>query len=606
MCSNQAGTGYRTRRWLCHDESAEDCRPKREKETCSSDELKALEGLVDPRIGDGYCDDIFNWHVWDFDGGDCCDTNTTNANTMFCQDCFCLTDYPVQDNCFYKDRLGNGVCDDLANTQECNFDGGDCCLFDEAAFQACNDCQCKYDPVEIMTGARLFPSDPCILKHSGAFQDGFCHDELNTAECQFDGGDCCLDTVYTDVCQECQCKDPAIKGIQKRVKGCDLTDNLSIVDVCFDELNVPQCQYSNNQCCGDVKLHFCSDCQCKDPRNTQKRTVEKCELYVFKGNGLCDDVNNIAECDFDGGDCCGNQVQRGQCQSCQCLDEEVKKYENSPQWTCLKSSMYNGLCDQVNKDGECRFDGFDCPLPEACSIDLLQNQKCDADMNTTVCLSDLGYCDESSWWGNEYLCLLNKDLKGDGLCDQLNNVPQCQHDGGDCSNPSNDVAIVAASGRLISPINSIEVISTDAQVSLALTRLPYKTDNPVGFNYDGVLYLCGGRMKSAFILSSCVSLEYRQGVSNQYLLWRYKADMISPILYAAVELIEVEGKTFAWMTGGEGTNAGRVFLSGALDTSFLYDIEMDQWEESVTLLYPIAGHCMVKVSINTQNSLVFL
>ena len=33
-------------------------------------------------------------------------------------------------------------------------------------------------------------------------------------------------------------------------------------------------------------------------------------------------------------------------------------------------------------------------------------------------------------------------------------------------------------------------------------------------------------------------------------------------MYAAIELIELDGDTFAWVTGGEQTNDARVFLTG--------------------------------------------
>ncbi len=36
---------------------------------------------------------------------------------------------------------GDGVCDDLTNTEECGFDGCDCCL-DSSNFGSCYDCQC--------------------------------------------------------------------------------------------------------------------------------------------------------------------------------------------------------------------------------------------------------------------------------------------------------------------------------------------------------------------------------------------------------------------------------------------------------------------------------
>ena len=39
------------------------------------------------------------------------------------------------------------------------------------------------------------------------------------------------------------------------------------------------------------------------------------------GDGYCDDINNNAECSFDGGDCCGCIVNTEYCNECQCLEE---------------------------------------------------------------------------------------------------------------------------------------------------------------------------------------------------------------------------------------------------------------------------------------------
>ena len=36
------------------------------------------------------------------------------------------------------------------------------------------------------------------------------------------------------------------------------------------------------------------------------------------GDGYCDDLMNIAECNYDGGDCCGNNVTYGNCSACIC------------------------------------------------------------------------------------------------------------------------------------------------------------------------------------------------------------------------------------------------------------------------------------------------
>ena len=37
--------------------------------------------------------------------------------------------------------------------------------------------------------------------------NGYCNDETNTADCNYDGGDCCLFSPNTDHCSECKCFD---------------------------------------------------------------------------------------------------------------------------------------------------------------------------------------------------------------------------------------------------------------------------------------------------------------------------------------------------------------------------------------------------------------
>ena len=40
------------------------------------------------------------------------------------------------------------------------------------------------------------------------------------------------------------------------------------------------------------------------------------------GDRYCDDTTNTLECSFDGGDCCGPDVNTQYCTDCQCLDGE--------------------------------------------------------------------------------------------------------------------------------------------------------------------------------------------------------------------------------------------------------------------------------------------
>ena len=45
-----------------------------------------------------------------------------------------------------------------------------------------------------------------------------------------------------------------------------------------------------------------------------------CYLDYWKGDNYCDDENNNCGCEWDGGDCCGSNVNTQYCSACECLD----------------------------------------------------------------------------------------------------------------------------------------------------------------------------------------------------------------------------------------------------------------------------------------------
>ncbi len=53
-------------------------------------------------------------------------------------------------SCPYTEELGDGFCDDLANIEECQYDGGDCCSlqkeFKPNAHLFCQNCTCVSNP----------------------------------------------------------------------------------------------------------------------------------------------------------------------------------------------------------------------------------------------------------------------------------------------------------------------------------------------------------------------------------------------------------------------------------------------------------------------------
>ena len=53
-------------------------------------------------------------------------------------------------------------------------------------------------------------------------------------------------------------------------------------------------------------------------QNSTSTTLSCISLYI--NDGYCDDQNNNANCEYDGGDCCGDNVDASWCTLCQCLD----------------------------------------------------------------------------------------------------------------------------------------------------------------------------------------------------------------------------------------------------------------------------------------------
>merc|ERR1711907_279062 len=105
-------------------------------------------------------------------------------------------------------------------------------------------------------------------------------------------------------------------------------------DYCDDGNNNAGCDWDGGDCCeatapqGYVDTTYCTDCACLDPEveDTAGPVVTPqliCSVLSWKGDGYCDDGNNNAGCDFDGGDCCAataGVVDTQYCSECACLD----------------------------------------------------------------------------------------------------------------------------------------------------------------------------------------------------------------------------------------------------------------------------------------------
>jgi len=90
--------------------------------------------------------------------------------------------------------------------------------------------------------------------------------------------------------------------------------------ICDDDNNNCECEWDGGDCCGDnVNIEWCDDCECLDP-NFCNVDDSQCGNPYWKNDGICDDDNNNCHCEWDGGDCCGDNVNTSWCDDCECLD----------------------------------------------------------------------------------------------------------------------------------------------------------------------------------------------------------------------------------------------------------------------------------------------
>ena len=82
---------------------------------------------------------------------------------------------------------------------------------------------------------------------------------------------------------------------------------------CDDENNTPECAYDGGDCCGDnVDTTYCTACECLEGPELN------CVFPEWAEDEWCDDENNVPECNYDGGACCTDELQ-WYCDVCECI-----------------------------------------------------------------------------------------------------------------------------------------------------------------------------------------------------------------------------------------------------------------------------------------------
>ena len=141
--------------------------------------------------------------------------------------------------------------------------------------------------------------------------DGKCHFATNIAECGYDGGDCCESTCNHENCGVFwgyTCKDPSVNCVEHA--------NLIGDGRCHEVTNTAECGYDGGDCCEATCNHpKCGlewDYRCRDP--SINKYAPMCTAYFeFIGDGLCHSSTNTADCGYDGGDCCESTCKGANC-----------------------------------------------------------------------------------------------------------------------------------------------------------------------------------------------------------------------------------------------------------------------------------------------------
>ena len=218
--------------------------------------------------------------------------------------------------------------------------------------------------------------------------DGFCDPVNFNRMCREDEGDC---TCQYNLIGNGQC-DLINNKYNCDFDGGDCCKKNWINDGFCDKINYNlRCDFDGGDCCSH--LNWVGDGRCYLFLRNQKCAYDggDCCKPDRYGNSLCDYDNDYPVCEYDGGDCCQGNV----------------------------ASIGNSVCEDENNNARCSFDGGDC---------------CLASINTTSC-SECKCKIEDEVMNPHLICPIYTTI-GDGVCNDENNTPVCQYDGGDCCLPN--------------------------------------------------------------------------------------------------------------------------------------------------------------------------
>jgi len=97
------------------------------------------------------------------------------------------------------------------------------------------------------------------------------------------------------------------------------------------------------------------------PTTTTAPPSTGCGFPQWQGDGYCDDDNNNDGCDYDGGDCCGDDVNTNFCTECECLDPDFEDGGDD-----CEDLWWSSWCEGKKKWGLCKYDWMNKNCQKTC------------------------------------------------------------------------------------------------------------------------------------------------------------------------------------------------------------------------------------------------
>ena len=89
---------------------------------------------------------------------------------------------------------------------------------------------------------------------------------------------------------------------------------------------------------------------------------------MWHGDGYCEDYHNHKDCNFDGGDCCGDNVNTDYCDDCECLDPNFGLTTTTKDPYSCENNWSDKKCEQKKMKGDCSKENVKENCKKTCTI----------------------------------------------------------------------------------------------------------------------------------------------------------------------------------------------------------------------------------------------